>query len=751
MLENEAGISLHFPHNGKNARGIGQFLTSVLMFFGICGCLWRVLDLAETGANPFLLLCIGIIYCVVGCGLMGQLKYAFFASLIVPVVFLIAVSAQIIEGWNIAANQVFYTLEVTFGRIFPRFELNAEANQSLCANMFLSLPTILLAATCGRITAGGRAWRFSAALLAAAGWGAAVVFCMNPPLLCAAAIAISTVVILGQRQVGGKGALYSNRMSLCALALAAALTAAAILPALYSRGGDAASADIARRSVSRVIHTARYGAGDSKLPEGNFSNLTNNATAAEPALLVTADTAGHYYLRGFIGEVYVGDGWTKLPASRRAEYATLFSWLHDRDFYAQNQYSLLTSALGASTEKSTFSIENVNACTEYIYVPYEVSAEMLDKNRIGDENIYAGGWRGESEYALAVSAGFVSEHERLYAALVAARRREEPAAIYYLTSENAYRDYVYENYLEIPEDSFVAVKQFFSGLELPQERIAFTDAIMIVNTYLSLLSYHESPAVDYENGDFLKFFLEESRDGNSLYFATAATLMFRYLGIPARYVEGYLFNIDANYDVEASRSGAYAWAEIYRDGVGFVPFELNLPNQVVPNHEIYSPEFDEPAEAEPNPSDAVRGLLHLAVIVLAVLLFLALLCFALLALRRARRLGRLNTLLRTTDNADAIGYTTTRIIQVLSFVDISYENGSLQSLCPVLEDKFGDSIAKRFEAVLHIQQVALFSGHSPDNESRVDVRGFLDEIVSQIKAHSSACRRFHLKWINCIY
>ncbi|MEI3176058.1 MAG: transglutaminase domain-containing protein [Lachnospiraceae bacterium] len=73
--------------------------------------------------------------------------------------------------------------------------------------------------------------------------------------------------------------------------------------------------------------------------------------------------------------------------------------------------------------------------------------------------------------------------------------------------------------------------------------------------------------------------LKNTKEGYSVHFASAAVLMFRYYGIPARYVEGYLITPE---DAKAMTAGeayalddthAHAWAEYYQDGVGWLPFE----------------------------------------------------------------------------------------------------------------------------------------------------------------------------------
>lgn len=63
-------------------------------------------------------------------------------------------------------------------------------------------------------------------------------------------------------------------------------------------------------------------------------------------------------------------------------------------------------------------------------------------------------------------------------------------------------------------------------------------------------------------------------------YATAATLLLRYFGVPARYVEGYFLSKDEASALKAGdiivldESHAHAWAEYYLNGVGFVPFEV---------------------------------------------------------------------------------------------------------------------------------------------------------------------------------
>ena len=88
--------------------------------------------------------------------------------------------------------------------------------------------------------------------------------------------------------------------------------------------------------------------------------------------------------------------------------------------------------------------------------------------------------------------------------------------------------------------------------------------------------YSLNPSAPPEGTDFVSYFLLQERRGYCTYFATAMTVMARMAGIPARYVEGYHVagnnkNDDGSYTVLAS--DAHAWAELYFEGIGWIPFD----------------------------------------------------------------------------------------------------------------------------------------------------------------------------------
>ncbi|MCL2718564.1 MAG: DUF3488 and transglutaminase-like domain-containing protein [Lachnospiraceae bacterium] len=87
--------------------------------------------------------------------------------------------------------------------------------------------------------------------------------------------------------------------------------------------------------------------------------------------------------------------------------------------------------------------------------------------------------------------------------------------------------------------------------------------------------YTKTPGGLPEGKDFLDYFLLESHSGYCTYFATAFTLLVRELGLPSRYVQGFMvYDEDlGRKPVAVTNTMAHAWPEVYFDGVGWISFE----------------------------------------------------------------------------------------------------------------------------------------------------------------------------------
>lgn len=137
------------------------------------------------------------------------------------------------------------------------------------------------------------------------------------------------------------------------------------------------------------------------------------------------------------------------------------------------------------------------------------------------------------------------------------------------------------NYLQIsaPEKELIFNMAGQRSVMTLEQKMACIEYVK--NFLQSNYSYTLSPGKIPEDKDFFEYFFNESKEGYCTYFATAATLMFRAYGIPARYVEGYAVPFDRiisstyetnkdRYIVEVKDSDAHAWTQVYLYGIGWV-------------------------------------------------------------------------------------------------------------------------------------------------------------------------------------
>ncbi len=85
--------------------------------------------------------------------------------------------------------------------------------------------------------------------------------------------------------------------------------------------------------------------------------------------------------------------------------------------------------------------------------------------------------------------------------------------------------------------------------------------------------------------DKIEYFLFEQHKGFCVHFASAATLLFRMNGVPARFVSGYMVkpsdfskNEDGTWTAVVTDEQAHAWTEIFQDNIGFYPLETTPPS-----------------------------------------------------------------------------------------------------------------------------------------------------------------------------
>ena len=137
-----------------------------------------------------------------------------------------------------------------------------------------------------------------------------------------------------------------------------------------------------------------------------------------------------------------------------------------------------------------------------------------------------------------------------------------------------YKDRMSEAYLPetiVSQAMADYLDQLFEGAETDLEKLARVEEL------LSTFRYSDHPGELPESvvtpADFLDYFIFEKQEGYCSHYATAFALIARYLGYPARYVQGFYVKKGDEQTVTVKSSMAHAWPEVYLEGIGWLPYE----------------------------------------------------------------------------------------------------------------------------------------------------------------------------------
>lgn len=295
------------------------------------------------------------------------------------------------------------------------------------------------------------------------------------------------------------------------------------------------------------------------------------------ALKVKMSKPQSYYLKGLVAGDFSQNGWNETDKKKMYKYADLFFWLHKENFYGQTQLFNAKSEGNSEIDINKMTINVLGASSKYIYSPYEYVSdndELTDKDEIGDEKLLSKGLYGTRKYELDVSDNIVTN----YSDIVENLKNNGDKPTKYLKNENYYNEFVYKTYLDLTVKQKEILGTYLKKDNDNHDSYSYAKS-EIINYLNKNIKYSKKFQGINDYGNFLNEFMEVSKSGNDKDYATATVLMFRYFGIPARYVEGYLItqddvkDADDNSTINIPKNNFHCWAEYYQDGVGWIPFE----------------------------------------------------------------------------------------------------------------------------------------------------------------------------------
>ena len=150
----------------------------------------------------------------------------------------------------------------------------------------------------------------------------------------------------------------------------------------------------------------------------------------------------------------------------------------------------------------------------------------------------------------------------------------------YKCIEDEYESVLPSHYTSYPGGTFKRLEELCKETPLTDLNSITT---FILVTLQNRAVYTTTPGTTPYNKDVIDYFLFENGKGYCVHFASAATLMYRMYGIPARYVTGYTASpTDFRYNrinrgfftATLTDKSAHAWVEIYLKDYGWVPVEV---------------------------------------------------------------------------------------------------------------------------------------------------------------------------------
>ncbi len=299
------------------------------------------------------------------------------------------------------------------------------------------------------------------------------------------------------------------------------------------------------------LKESRGGIGDIK------ESLRSSEKADDEALSVKMSDPESFYLRGFVGADYAKNRWTALPDGTFYGMRDTVFWLNRRDFDGLSEMSKAAALGGADNREIKIDVEVKDASKNIAFTPYELKLEAAEgeKARKSEMRLPAGtknyggaflgleGFSGRKSYSYTASGNVTGMWTDAVGKLYTAP--ETPYIKEYFINESHYNVLQYEHYTDVPDD---LTKLFMSEVGYPgdisEDHADYKDTIEIISRYLKeKYIYSETFKAPGKGKDFIQSFVEKKL-GSDIHFASLAAMLFRYYGIPARYVEGYLVTPD---------------------------------------------------------------------------------------------------------------------------------------------------------------------------------------------------------------
>lgn len=265
------------------------------------------------------------------------------------------------------------------------------------------------------------------------------------------------------------------------------------------------------------------------------------------ALKISGNYTGKLYLRYASKGDYTGQGWKN--GQEYSEYIEISG-----KNYSLNYLAALICSAANSNKKWARITENVSGMH---VLPYYL--EPGSDNQTSDVK-YTGSATAYTVYYY--PSGSVD--------LSAMTLPSEYAAL-----EAAYKTFVYEKYLQIPDSTKTCLESIIKAQGFNKNDADIINAVAKYVQGCAKYNLEFDERLNAEN-DVVAAFLSGDYPSGGIcqHFAASGTMLFRALGIPARYTTGFVASVKQSATTIVTNKEAHAWVEVYLDGKGWIPVEV---------------------------------------------------------------------------------------------------------------------------------------------------------------------------------
>lgn len=302
-----------------------------------------------------------------------------------------------------------------------------------------------------------------------------------------------------------------------------------------------------------IANSQYYDLSDTGFNE-NGTRLGGNVRLDDTVVMKVDSSEASVHLKGAVRQSYTGFSWesteeTKTALGQQLQLENFNKGLSGSLIDAANKLSMKISYENLRT-KTLFIPEN----TESIGFDTTTTNVLIDTDELpSSESIL------EQGYQYTVQWYSTNDSESFVNLLRNSNKTSQNVSVKYL-----------ELPIVLPERVKLLAYEITSAVDTSYDRVK------AIETYLSSnYPYTLEPGELPKGRDFVDYFLFDIKQGYCTYYASAMTVLVRCLGIPARYVEGYILPPQpvTGTTYEVTNKQAHAWVEVYFEEVGWVTFE----------------------------------------------------------------------------------------------------------------------------------------------------------------------------------